>query len=342
MENPADLKYLDEFLRMMAGERGVSANTIFSYRGDLEDCISFLKKIQKSLTNCDEKDLKLYLEHLYKNDIGTNSSSRKISSIKQLFSFLQLDTIRSDNPSSLIDHPKHEQVLPRYLTEKEIETLLTLAMKDKSENGIRVYCMLEVLYASGLRVSELVNLPVSAIQKKQTGDGSFSIQDFMIVTGKGNKERLVPINNSAKKILREYMQLRQKLLGSAISKYLFPDHIQFKEKVGRREYAKSEKDLKKEKKISANGKKDKPISRQKFALFLKDLAINADINSDKVSPHVIRHSFATHLLNRGVDLRVLQELLGHSDISTTQIYTHVMSDKLIQLVNRCHPLAKEK
>lgn len=338
MEENSDLKHLDEFLKMMSGERGVSSNTISSYRGDLEDFIAFLKIIKKSVINCNEKDLKSYLEHLYKNEIGTNSSSRKISSIKQFFGFLQLDTIRQDNPSSLIDHPKHEQVLPKYLTEKEVENLLVTAERDRSENGIRIYCMLEILYASGLRVSELVQLPIFAIQKLQMPNGNITIRDFMIITGKGNKERLVPINNSAKKILKEYLTLRSKLLGQNTSKYLFPDNIKFKEKITRRDYASG---VKEKSKTKITGK-DKPVTRQKFALFLKELAIKAGINSDKVSPHIIRHSFATHLLNRGVDLRVLQELLGHSDISTTQIYTHVMSDKLIQLVNRCHPLAKEK
>ncbi|MFC1658940.1 tyrosine recombinase [Pseudomonadota bacterium] len=337
MNNNSDLKYLDEFLKMMAGERGVSSNTVFSYRSDLEDFISFLKNIEKSVVDCSEKDLKSYLEYLYKNDIGTNSSSRKISSIKQFFSFLQLDLIRPNNPSSLIDHPKHEQVLPKYLTEKEIEKLLLTASKDKSENGIRIYCMLEILYASGLRVSELVQLPISAIQKVKTPSGNITIKDFMIITGKGNKERLVPINNSAKKILKEYLKLRDELLGLNTSRYLFPDHIKLKEKATRRKYA-----LKKEKRKIKTIKKDKSITRQKFALFLKELAIKVGINSDKVSPHIIRHSFATHLLNRGVDLRILQELLGHSDISTTQIYTHVMSDQLIKLVNKFHPLAKEK
>jgi len=334
-QTESDLKHLEDFLKMMSGERGASLNTITSYRTDLENFITFLHKENTSLTQCNEKNLKNYLEFLYNNNIGNNSSSRKISSIKQLFSFLQMDEIRNNNPAVFIEHPQHDKILPKYLTEKEIEDLLTVAQNDNSQNGIRIYCMLEMLYASGLRVSELVELPISAIQKTKGATGNTLIKDFMIITGKGNKERLVPINNSAKRALREYLNIREKLLGSTISKWLFPD-LKFSEKIIRRESAQIQ-----TKKPAELSKTNKHVSRQKFAVALKDLAIKSDINSNNVSPHVVRHSFATHLLNRGVDLRVLQELLGHSDISTTQIYTHVMSKKLVELVNKCHPLARK-
>jgi len=227
----------------------------------------------------------------------------------------------------LIEHPKYSKKIPKYLTEREVETLLKNAKKDKSPNGIRFYCMLELLYATGLRVSELVSLKISAVQKKYRKDGFYNIDDFLIIKGKGNKERLVIMNKTAKSILKDYLDLRAGLLGEETSKWLFTTKIKFP-------LTKAYKTKK------LKPRKDGHLSRQIFALALKNIAGKSGINIDKVSPHIIRHSFASHLLNNGADLRVLQELLGHSDISTTQIYTHILDSKLKNIVNNLHPLAE--
>ncbi len=187
--------------------------------------------------------------------------------------------------------------------------------------------MLEILYAAGLRVSELVGLPISTIQKTIDEKGVVSFKDYMIIMGKGNKERIAPLNKSALEILKKYLDLRQKL-GHKNSKWLFCGHIRTSKIDGKES-------------VQIHPEIDEHITRQRFHQMLKELALDSGIDPKRVSPHVIRHSFASHLLNRGVDLRILQELLGHSDISTTQIYTHILDSKLRDLVNNFHPLAKK-
>jgi len=316
------MEYLTQFLDMVKAERGLAKNTLISYKNDLE----YFIENTKNPTRISTIDIKNHLRQLYSDGISANSLSRKISSIKQFFNFLQLEEIIKDNPALLIEHPKHSGKIPKYLTESEVELLLKNAKKNKSPSGIRFYCMLELLYATGLRVSELVSLPVSVIQKKYKKDGLYTIDDFLIVRGKGNKERLVVINKTAKSILKNYLDLRKRLLNGEISKWLFTTKVKFP--ITRND----------DKKLKI--RKDNHLSRQIFALALKSVAMKSEIDEEKVSPHIIRHSFATHLLNNGADLRVLQELLGHSDISTTQIYTHILDSKLKNIVNTLHPLAK--
>lgn len=342
MINESVIQLIEQFIDTLSGEEGLSKNTITSYSSDIREFSSFLSENKVKLEKCNVDDIKKYLVFLYKGRITTNSTLRKISALKHFFAFLQSENLIQQNPILLIETPKHEQVLPKYLSESEVNKILDFASKDKTDSGIRTRCMIEFLYASGMRVSELVSLPISSIQ--YTGDSvndikKRNLKNFIIVNGKGDKERIVPLNKTAKNILAKYLELREGLLeltGNK-SKWLFPDHIKFSS-----EKNKSKSNLvKRDTRYKPKPKKDKSISRQKFALILKDIAANASIDPDKVSPHVIRHSFATHLLNRGMDLRVLQELLGHSDIATTQIYTHVMQDKLKDIVNTKHPLGLE-
>lgn len=317
--------YIENFLNNLLAEKGSAKNTIISYKKDLEELFDFLKDIK--IEEITTKDLKKYLEFLYKNGVATSTMARHISAIKQFFNFLQLENIITENPASLLDHPKIQANIPEILTEKEIEKLLDTAKKDKSNYGIQLYTMLELLYATGLRISELVEMKISDIQKKYRNDGLYTIDDFLIINGKGNKERLIPINKTAKDALIKYINLRESLLNGKKSEWLWTTMATF---------SKDKKDTK------VVFKKDNHIARQIFALNLKQLAIESNINPEKVHPHILRHSFASHILQRGADLRVVQELLGHSDISTTQIYTHIADEKLKKIVNELHPLVKDK
>lgn len=317
--------YIENFLNNLLAEKGSAKNTIISYKKDLEELFDFLKDIK--IEEITIKDLKKYLEFLYKNGVATSTMARHISAIKQFFNFLQLENIITENPASLLDHPKIQANIPEILTEKEIEKLLDTAKKDKSNYGIQLYTMLELLYATGLRISELVEMKISNIQKKYRNDGLYTIDNFLIINGKGNKERLVPINKTAKDALIKYINLRENLLNGKKSEWLWTTMATFS------------KDKKNTKVIF---KKDNHIARQIFALNLKQLAIESGIDPEKVHPHILRHSFASHILQRGADLRVVQELLGHSDISTTQIYTHIADEKLKKIVNELHPLAKDE
>ncbi|MDD2839835.1 MAG: tyrosine recombinase [Rickettsiales bacterium] len=317
--------YLENFLNNLKAEKSSAKNTIISYKNDLEDLFSFLDNME--ITKITLKDLKKYIENLYRNGVATSTMARHISAVKQFFNFLQLEEIITENPATLLDHPKVENDIPQILSEDEIKIMLNEAKKDTSNYGIQFYTMLELLYASGLRVSELVELKISDIQKKYRKDGLYTIDDFLIIKGKGNKERLVPINKTAKDAIIKYLNLREDLLQGKKSEWLWTTMASF---------SKNKKDTK------VKFKKDNHIARQIFALNLKQLVIENNIDPTKVHPHIIRHSFATHILHRGADLRVLQELLGHSDISTTQIYTHIADEKLKNIVNTMHPLAKDK
>lgn len=316
-----DLNLITSFLEILKVESGLSKNTIESYHLDLKLFLRFLyAQGIENILKTDENLIKLYLSKLYKDEISTASASRKISTLKRFFNFLELESHLKKNPTINLIKPKEAKKLPKLLSEKEILALLETVNKDKSDFGIRLSTMIEILYASGLRVTELVSLPISAIHKNNG-----VITNYMIVNGKGNKERLVPLNKSALQILSDYLSLRERL-GQKDSKWLFCGHFR------------ASKDMNLIKDGQNFDISDQHITRQRFHQMLKELAFNANVNEKKVSPHAIRHSFATHLLNRGADLRVLQELLGHSDISTTQIYTHIMNSKLQELVRK-HPLA---
>ena len=302
---------IEPFLEMMSAERGASRNTLDAYRRDVTQFSEHLSSRNTTFGTCDALDIESYLAALHQRGIAARSVARKISAIKQLFHFLYSERIRADDPTTTLDAPKQPKSLPKMLRTEDVVKLIEGARSSVTAESIRLIAMLELLYASGMRVSELVNMKLSATSAINTkGKGV----QFISVIGKGRKERLVPIHYKAAKALTQYLDIRRNFLKEAESSpWLFPAY-----------------------------RKGKPISRQFFAMQLKDLAIKVDIDPEKVSPHVLRHSFASHLLEGGADLRVIQELLGHADISTTQIYTHVQQDKLRKLVEDNHPLSKNK
>lgn len=321
-------KNLENFLDNLVIDKSGSKNTILSYKNDLLNFYDYLNEQKLSVQDVTLNDLRKYLEFLYKKGFSNSTMHRNVSAIRQFFLFLQVDGIIKNNPSELLEIGKQDKTLPQFLTENEINKLFDIAKKDTSNWGIQFYTMLNLLYATGLRATELVELKISDIQKKYRKDGFYTIDDFLLIKGKGDKERIIPINKNAKDALIKYINLRDYLLNNEKSEWLWTTKVVF---------SKDKNDTKVKFK-----NKDNHVSRQVFATTLKQISIEANIDSEKVFPHSIRHSFATHLLHRGADLRVIQELLGHSDISTTQIYTHLVDEKLKNIVNNLHPLAKDK
>ena len=321
-ENQALIK---SFLEVLVSENGLSKNTISSYQNDLKLFLEFLIVQERSFLEVDESVFKSYLQDLHKQGIKASSLNRKISTTKSFFKFLEMEGIKKENPTTNIDHVKNNQKLPKYLSEKEVFLMLDFVAKDTSHFSIRLSCMLEILYAAGLRVSELVSLPISAIGKNLVSE-KVVFKNYLVVNGKGNKERIAPLNKTSLKILEKYLKAREEM-GHQNSKWLFCGKIRINKDVNQLNQAKKKSVV------------DEHLTRQRFHQMLKELAIKVGIDEKRVSPHVIRHSFASHLLNQGVDLRILQELLGHSDISTTQIYTHILDSKLKDLVFKHHPLA---
>lgn len=315
-----DALTLEQFLEMMVAERGASKNTLDAYRRDLRDFLGFLQHKQSTLAKAARGELEGYLQSLSQAGLSARTAARRSSSLKQLFEFLYTEKLRADNPAATLETPKLARQLPKTLQTGHMEALFAEAAKDKSLKGLRLLAMLELMYGSGLRVSELVNLKRTALQIK---DGD--VAEFIMITGKGNKERMVPVGGKAREALKEYLSAQclvpsaekkiksgHSTLGTRNALWLFP------------------------------GAKNKPMTRHNFALLLKALALKANLDPELISPHTLRHSFASHLLEGGADLRVIQELLGHSDISTTQIYTHVANAQLTKLVNEKHPLARKK
>ena len=309
-ESHGDSSFLIEsFLEMLMAERGASKKTTDAYRRDLVQLSAFLSRKKVDFSVADKSVLEAFLTELAKEGFSATTQARKLSCLRQFFHFLHEDGTRGDDPSLTLESPKRKRDLPHVLSKEEILLLLDEAAKGEGVDAIRLKAMLEMLYASGMRVSELVALPMSCVGTQEQG-----ANDFLLITGKGNKERLVPLHDAARAALAEYLPIRKEILkqgGSA--KFVFPD----KGKQGH-------------------------ISRQKFAASLKELAYRCRIDPEKVHPHALRHSFASHLLAGGADLRVIQELLGHSDIATTQIYTQVVSERLNELVTQHHPLARQK
>jgi integrase/recombinase XerD len=301
------------FLDMQAAERGAGKNTLDAYRNDLADLTAHLRAAKVTVAKATTDDLRDYLVSLADRGFATSTLARRLSATRQLYRFLYAEGKRSDDPAAVLEGPKRGRTLPKVLSIAEVDGLLTQA-RNNAENteqpagarlrSTRLLCLLEVVYATGLRVSELVALPASAARKDQR---------MLVVRGKGNKDRLVPLNGAAKRAMADYLKLREGAKGSskdAQSKWLFPS-------------------------FGEQGH----LTRQHFARDLKALGAASGITPDRLSPHVLRHAFASHLLHNGADLRVVQTLLGHADISTTQIYTHVLEERLKALVRDLHPLA---
>ena len=302
--------HAEAFLEMMSAERGAANNTLESYQRDLDDLHLFLKGRKVALIAATPGDLTAYLAHLTAQGFAASSQARRLSAMRQFYKFLYAENLRGDDPTSILDAPKKQRPLPKILSEDDVTRLLTLAASEAATEGpgqlvrLRMLALLELLYATGMRVSELVSLPAKVLDQEGR---------FLMIRGKGNKERLVPLSRSAIRALAAYGEARAaaEKAGLAESPWLFPS-------AGKEGY----------------------LPRQVFARDLKDLASRAGIRAASISPHVLRHAFASHLLQNGADLRVVQELLGHSDISTTQIYTHVLEERLRQVVETHHPLAK--
>ncbi|HEV7436780.1 MAG TPA: site-specific tyrosine recombinase XerD [Pseudorhizobium sp.] len=301
--------HIEAFLEMMSAERGAAANTLASYQRDLDHLHEFLAGRKRLHLEADATDLRAYLSELAQGGFAASSQARRLSAMRQFYKFLYAEGLRADDPSAILDSPTKTRVLPKTMSEADVTRLLDLASREANDPSagqllrLRMLALLELLYATGMRVSELVSLPARVLDQEGR---------FLIIRGKGNKERLVPLSRTAIEALRRYGEAR-KAAGKddADSSWLFPSS-------GKEGY----------------------LPRQVFARDLKALATRAGLTTASISPHVMRHAFASHLLQNGADLRVVQELLGHSDISTTQIYTHVLEERLRQLVQTHHPLAK--
>ncbi len=312
---PAMGSLRDLFLDMIATERNASKNTLDAYRRDLDDYAAFLAERKSDFAKADTQTIRNYLAALAKRELAAASVARKLSAIRQLHRFLYTEAKRADDPSAVLEGPRRGRPLPKVMTVDEVTLLLAAAHEQAAQEGdtkdakarrlraLRLAALLELLYASGLRISELISLPASAARTKN---------DAIIVRGKGNKERLVPIGDAAKRAMRAYLEACGDAGKASGQRWLFPS-------------------------FGESGH----VTRQHVARELKLLAAGAGIAPAKISPHVLRHAFASHLLANGADLRVVQALLGHADISTTQIYTHVLDERLKNMVRDLHPLAEK-
>jgi integrase/recombinase XerD len=305
-----DKALVELFLDMQAAERGAGENTLSAYRNDLADLAAHLHAQGVTIFDANTEALRGFLSDLTARGFAASSLARRLSAVRQLYRFLYAEGKRTDDPAAVLEGPKRARNLPKVLSIAEVDGLLTRA-REHAEiveqppagrlRAARLLCLLETVYATGLRVSELVALPASSARRDQ---------NMLVVRGKGNKERLVPLNQAAKRAMAEYLKLRGEVESGAPSKWLFPS-------------------------FGEQGH----LTRQHFARELKSLGQASGIAPDRLSPHVLRHAFASHLLHNGADLRVVQTLLGHADISTTQIYTHVLEERLKALVRDLHPLA---
>jgi integrase/recombinase XerD len=300
-------RLVELFLDMLASERGGAKNTLAAYARDLEDLSSFLAAKRRTVATATTADLRGYLGDLAERSFKPASVARRLSAIRQLYRFLYAENHRRDDPAAILEGPKRGRPLPKVLGVGDVDRLIAAARKASAEGeprerlrGQRLYCLLELLYATGLRISELVSLPASAARRNER---------MLIVRGKGGKERVVPLNEAARTAMRDYVAMLAEMHEQPPSKWLFPS-------------------------FGETGH----LTRQHVGRELKSLAALAGLRAAQVSPHVLRHAFASHLLHNGADLRVVQTLLGHADISTTQIYTHVLDDRLKSLVRDLHPL----
>jgi integrase/recombinase XerD len=296
-------RHWDQFHEMLTAERNVSANTRDAYNADLRHAEKHLNG-NRDLADATTAVLRGYVESLSREKLAPATAARRLSALRQFFRFLVTEGVRADDPTAALDAPKRGRPLPKVLSEGEVAAMIDTAAREDKASALRLAALIELIYASGLRVSELVSLPLAAAKRDQP---------FVVVRGKGSKERLVPLNDTAKVALAAYLTVRGKFLPKSqkASPWLFP----------------------------SSGDSGH-LTRQRFGQLLKDAAVKSGIDPARVSPHVLRHAFATHLLDHGADLRALQKMLGHVDIATTQIYTHVATARLAALVDESHPLSR--
>ena len=294
---------VEAFLEMLMAERGAAKNTLAAYGADLDHVMGFLARRKQGPANADAEGLRAYLKSLDYVGMTPRTTARRLSVIRQFFRFLLAERLREDDPAVSLDSPRLGRPLPKVLSRVEVDALIE-ATKALSDGG-RMATLLELLYATGMRVSELVTLPLTAADRNQA---------MLLVRGKGNKERQIPLSDPARKAIVQWLNVRAGALQEGEeSRFLFPSR-------GREGH----------------------LTRQRFAQLLKEVALKAGIDPARVSPHVLRHAFASHLLEAGADLRSVQLMLGHADIATTQIYTHVVPEKVRSLVEDHHPLAKRR
>ena len=296
--------HISNFLEMIVIERGLAKNTASSYKNDLNQLNEFCTKKNLSILKKKKKKLEDYLSKFIDQGFEKSSLARKISTYSQFFDFLAVEKIIKNNPIKNIKQPKLDSKLPVIISIKDIQNLISYSRQDASNLGIRLNCMIEIMYASGIRVSELVTMTLASL---------YQDKNFIIISGKGNKERLIPISKDTQNTINNYLKIRKFFFNKNKEvKWLFPSK---QSKIGH-------------------------ITRQRFSQLLSLLAGKADLQIKKISPHKLRHAFASHLLANGADLRSLQQMLGHEDISTTQIYTHILDERLKQIVKDKHPLSK--
>ena len=302
----AGLHHLEAFLEMMSAERGAAVHTLDAYRRDLLDYAGYVRKRGRSLQDSSAADVRGYLGTLSEAGLKPSTQARRLSALRQLHRFLLDEDVRTDDPTSAIDAPKRGRPLPKVITEAQTQGLIDAAAALEGPEALRLLCIVELLYASGLRVSELVSLPLNAV----TGE-----KRMLLVKGKGSKERLVPLGAPARDAIKAYLEVRPRFLPQLerAQRYLFPSR-------------------------GVEGH----LTRRRVGQLLQDLAVKAGVDPRSLSPHVLRHAFASHLVAHGADLRSVQQLLGHADIATTQIYTHVQEERLKRLVSEKHPLARRK
>jgi integrase/recombinase XerD len=290
---------------MLAAERGAAPLTLAAYRHDIESLAGFLAARAIDLAGADEAALHAYFAAPEAAGLAPRSLARRVSAVRQLYKFLVVDGIRQDDPTVGLETPRLGRPLPKLLSEGEVAALLAAARDWPGAEGTRLTCLLELLYATGLRISELATLPLAVVQRTPR---------FLTVRGKGGRERVVPLGEPARQALARYLACRGGFApGGRPSPWLFPSR-------------------------GDSGH----LTRQRCGQLLKMLAIRAGLDPGRLSPHVLRHAFASHLVDRGADLRSVQQMLGHADIATTQIYTHVLGDRLRRLVETAHPLARRR